>query len=79
MIYQQKWYLEKMICAFVIWAIALAYFVWGIVREASVELKIGGYVTALALLVGFACSALLMTRRTPLVAVAANGRIGEKI
>jgi hypothetical protein len=79
LIYQQKWYLEKMICAFVIWAIALAYFVWGIVREASVELKIGGYVTALALLVGFACSALLMTRRTPLVAVAANGRIGEKI
>lgn len=79
MIYQQKWYLEKMICAFVIWAIALAYFVWGIVRESSVELKIGGYVTALALLVGFACSAMLMTRRTPLVAVDANGRIGEKI
>lgn len=79
MIYQQKWYLEKMICAFVIWAIALAYFVWGIARESSVELKVGGYVTALALLVGFACSALLMTRRTPLVAVAANGRIGEKI
>ena len=79
MIYQQKWYLEKMICAFVIWAIALAYFVWGIARESSVELKIGGYVTALALLVGFACSALLMTRRTPLVAVDANGRIGEKI
>jgi hypothetical protein len=77
MIYQQKWYLQKMICAFVIWAIALAYFVWGIARESSVDLKIGGYMTAVALLVGFVCSALLMTRRTPLVAVDANGRIEE--
>jgi hypothetical protein len=78
MIYQQRWYLEKMICAFVIWAIALAYFVWGIAKESSVELKVGGYVTAVALLVGFFCSTVLMTRRTPLVAVDANGRIGEK-
>jgi hypothetical protein len=77
MIYRQKWYLEKMICAFVIWAIALAYFVWGIARESSVVPKVGGYITLAALLVGFVCAALLMTRRTPLVAVDANGRIEE--
>jgi len=75
MIYRQKWYLEKMICAFVIWAIALAYFVWGIVRESSVVPKVGGYITLAALLVGFVCAALLMTRRTPLVAVDAVGRV----
>jgi hypothetical protein len=78
MIYQQKWYLQKMICAFVIWAIALAFFVAEIVRKTSVELKVGGYVTAAALIVGFVCSAVLMTKRTPLVAVDSNGRIGEK-
>jgi hypothetical protein len=77
MIYQQKWYLQKMICAFVIWAIALAFFVMGIAGKASVELKAGGYVTVVALLVGFASSALLMTRRTPLVAVDDQGRIGS--
>jgi hypothetical protein len=77
MIYQQKWYLQKMICAFVIWAIALAFFVAGIAGKASVELKAGGYVTVVALLVGFASSALLMTRRTPLVAVDDQGRIGS--
>jgi hypothetical protein len=75
MIYRQKWYLEKMICAFVIWAIALAYFVWGIARESSVVPEIGGYITVAALLVGFVCAALLMTRRTPLVAVDALGRV----
>ncbi|MHB8060627.1 MAG: hypothetical protein ACYDHO_07340, partial [Gaiellaceae bacterium] len=77
MIYQQKWYLQKMICAFVIWAIALAFFAAEIAGKSSVELKIGGYLTAASLLVGFACSALMMTRRTPLVAVDDNGRIGE--
>jgi hypothetical protein len=78
MIYQQKWYLQKMFCAFAIWAIALAYFVEIIVSKASVELKAGGYVTALALIVGFASSAVLLVRRTPLVAVDAQGRIGSK-
>ena len=77
MIYRQKWYLQKMICAFAIWAIALAFFVQGITGKASVELKIGGYVTAVALITGFVCSAVLMTRRTPLVAVDAEGRIGS--
>ena len=77
MIYGQKWYLQKMICAFAIWAIALAFFVQGITGKASVELKIGGYVTAVALIVGFVSSAVLMTRRTPLVAVDAKGRIGS--
>jgi hypothetical protein len=78
MIYRQKWYLQKMICAFTIWAIALAFFVAGIAGKTSVELKAGGYVTAVALIVGFACSAMLMTRRTPVVAVDAEGRIGSK-
>jgi hypothetical protein len=77
MIYRQKWYLQKMICAFAIWAIALAFFVQGITGKTSVELKPGGYITAVALLVGFGTSALLMTRRTPLVAVDAEGRIGS--
>jgi len=76
MIYRQKWYLQKMICAFVIWAIALAFFVQGIARETGVQLKVGGYVTSVALLVGFASSAILMSRRTPLVTVDAEGRIG---
>jgi hypothetical protein len=67
-----------MICAFVIWAIALAYFVMGIARKTSVELKAGGYVMAVALIVGFASSAILMTRRTPLVTVDDQGRIGSK-
>ena len=75
MIYRQKWYLQKMICAFTIWAIALAFFVAGIAGKTSVELKLGGYVTAASLIVGFVCSAVLMTRRTPLVAVDAGGRI----
>ncbi len=77
MIYRQKWYLQKMICAFAIWAIALAFFVASIVRETSIELKAGGYVTAVALIAGFVCSAVLMTRRTPVVAVDADGRIGR--
>lgn len=77
MIYRQKWYLQKMICAFAIWAIALAFFVQGIAGKTSVELKIGGYVTAIALMTGFVSSAVLMTRRTPLVAVDAEGRIGS--
>jgi uncharacterized ion transporter superfamily protein YfcC len=77
MVYRQKWYLQKMICAFVIWAIALAFFVMGIAGKTSVELKAGGYVAAVALIVGFASSALLMTRRTPLVAVDDQGRIGK--
>jgi hypothetical protein len=78
MIYQQRWYLQKMICAFVIWSIALAFFVAEIAGKSSIELKIGGYVTAVALLVGFVCSALLMTKTTPVIAVDANGRIGEE-
>ena len=78
LVYRQKWYLQKMICAFVIWAIALAYFVMGIARKTSVELKAGGYVMAVALIVGFASSAILMTRRTPLVTVDDQGRIGSK-
>ncbi|MGA9761300.1 MAG: zinc ribbon domain-containing protein [Gaiellaceae bacterium] len=77
MIYRQKWYLQKMICAFAIWAIALAFFVQGIAGKTSVELKAGGYITAVALLVGFTSSAVLMTRRTPVVAVDASGRIGS--
>jgi hypothetical protein len=75
MIYRQKWYLQKMICAFVIWAIALAFFVASIVRETSVVLKVGGYIAAVALIVGFVCSAVLMTRRTPVVAVDTDGKI----
>jgi hypothetical protein len=78
MIYQQRWYLQKMICAFVIWSIALAFFVAEIAGKSSIELKIGGYVTAVALLVGFVCSALMMTKTTPVIAVDANGRIGEE-
>jgi hypothetical protein len=78
LVYRQKWYLQKMICAFAIWAIALAYFVMGIARKTSVELKAGGYVMAVALIVGFASSAILMTRRTPLVTVDDQGRIGSK-
>ena len=75
MIYQQKWYLQKMFCAFAIWAIALAFFAEMIVGKASVELKLGGYIAALALIVGFASSAVLLVRRKPLVAVDAQGRI----
>jgi len=78
MLYQQKAYLPKMIGAFVLWAIALGYFTWEIAGKTSIELKVGGYVTAVALLVGFACSALLMTRRTPLIAVDDSGRIEDK-
>ncbi len=78
MVYRQKWYLQKMICAFVIWAIALAYFVAEIARKTSVDLKAGGYLTAAALLVGFASSAVLLTRRTPLVAVDSAGRISGR-
>ncbi len=78
MVYQQKAYLPKMIGAFVLWAIALGYFTWEIAGKESIELKAGGFVTAVALLVGFACSALLMTRRTPLVAVDDAGRIEDE-
>lgn len=77
MIYSQKWYLQKMICAFAIWAIALAFFVQGIAGKTSIELKVGGIVTAVALLVGFVSSAALMTRRTPVVSVDAEGRVGS--
>jgi len=76
-IYRQKWYLQKMICAFAIWAIALAFFVQGISGKTSVELKAGGYIAAVALIVGFVSSAVLMTRRTPVVAIDAEGRIGS--
>jgi hypothetical protein len=75
MIFQRKWYLERMILAFVIWAIALAYFVWGIAQKTSVNLQVGGYITTAAILVGFACSAVLMMRRTPVVSVDENGKI----
>lgn len=78
MVYRQKWYLQKMICAFTIWAIALAFFAAEIAGKTSVEPKAGGYVVVVALIVGFACSAVLMIRRTPVVAVDANGRIGDK-
>jgi hypothetical protein len=78
MVYQQKAYLPKMIGAFVLWAIALGYFTWEIAGKESIELKAGGFATAVALLVGFTCSALLMTRRTPLVAVDDSGRIEDK-
>ena len=77
MVYRQKWYLQKMICAFVIWAIALAFFVAQIAGKTSVELKVGGYVAAVAVIVGFVSSAVLMTRRTPLVTVDSEGRIGS--
>ncbi len=78
MLYQRRWYLEKMICAFVVWAIALAFFVAEITRKSSVDLKVGGYIASVALITGFVCSAVLMTRRTPVVTVAADGKIGEK-
>jgi hypothetical protein len=78
LVYGQKWYLQKMICAFAIWAIALAFFAAGIAGKTSVELQLGGYIAAIALLVGFASSAVLLTRRTPVIAVDANGRIGNK-
>ena len=74
-IYQHKWYLQKMICAFTIWAIALAFFVAGIAGKTSVELRTGGYIAAAALLVGFASSLELLTRMTPVVAVDADGKI----
>jgi hypothetical protein len=78
MVYRQRWYLQKMICAFVLWAIALAFFVAEIAKKTSVDLKVGGYVTAIALMVGFASSAVLLTRRTPVVAVDAAGRISGR-
>ena len=75
MIYRKKWYLQKMFCAFAIWALALTLFAMSIIQKTSVVPKVGGYITLAALLVGFVCAALLMTRRTPVVAVDAVGRV----
>jgi hypothetical protein len=75
MILQHKWYLERMILAFVIWAIALGYFVWSVAQKTSVVLQAGGYIATVAILVGFACAAVLMLRRTPVVRVDENGKI----
>jgi hypothetical protein len=74
-IFQHKWYLQKMILAFTLWAIALGFFAAGIVRKTSVEPEVGGYVTVVALLTGFACSAVLLSRRTPVVVIDAKGRV----
>jgi hypothetical protein len=75
MIFQKKWYLERMILAFVIWGIALAYFAMSIARKTSLSLQLGGYITTAALLIGFGCSAVLMLRRTPVVSVDESGKI----
>jgi hypothetical protein len=78
MLYNKKWYLPKLICAFVLWAAALALFVAEIAAKSSIVPKVGGYVTAAALIVGFASSAVLLVRRTPLVSVDEQGRVGSK-
>ena len=78
MLYDKKWYLPKLICAFVLWAAALALFVAEIAAKSSIVPKVGGYVTVAALIIGFASSAVLLVRRTPLVSVDEQGRVGSK-
>ena len=75
MVFRHKWFFEKMMLAFALWAIAIGFLVATLVRKGSFVLHTGGYVMIAALLVGFACSGLLAEGREPVVAVDSSGRI----
>ncbi|MGD0272168.1 MAG: zinc ribbon domain-containing protein [Gaiellaceae bacterium] len=75
MVFTQKWYFQKLMLAFALWAIAIGTLVATLVRHGSFVLQTGGYVAIVALLLGFACSGVLAVRREPVVAIDSSGRI----
>ena len=75
MVFRQKWFFEKMMLAFALWAIAIGFLVATLVRKGSFVLHTGGYVAIAALLVGFACSGVLAEGREPVVVIDSSGRI----
>ena len=75
MIFTRKWFFEKLMLAFALWAIASGFLVATLVRKTSFVLETGGYLTIGALLVGFACAGVLAVRREPVVAIDSSGRI----
>ncbi|MGD0165850.1 MAG: zinc ribbon domain-containing protein [Gaiellaceae bacterium] len=74
-IFKQRWFVQKLMLAFILWAIAIADLVATLVRHTSFVLKTGGYVTIGALLLGFACSGVLVAKRKPVVEIDEVGRI----
>jgi Uncharacterised protein family UPF0547 len=75
MVFKQKWFFQKLMLAFALWAIAIGTLVATLVRKDSFVLEMGGFVTIAALLVGFACTGVLAVRREPVVAIDSSGRI----
>jgi hypothetical protein len=75
MVFNQKWFFQKLMLALALWAIGIGYIVAIVVRRAGFVLQTGGYITIAALLVGFACSGVMAVRRQNVVAIDEKGRI----
>lgn len=78
MLFAHRWYFHKLMLAVALWGIGCAYLVARVVRLDDFVIEMGGMLLLGAMLVAFACAAVLAVRRTPVVALKEDGSLESR-